>query len=79
MSAHRWKDLDEYDQARRLGLISDPLHAVVDEARERALALVRERALPFSADWPAWTPDPGWPPPELPPNADEFEVQAPTR
>ncbi|WP_406085911.1 DUF402 domain-containing protein [Kitasatospora purpeofusca] len=79
LSAHRWKDLDEYDQARRLGLISDPLHAVVDEARERALALVQERALPFSEDWPAWTPDPVWPSPELPPNADEFEVRAPTR
>ncbi|MET9182905.1 DUF402 domain-containing protein [Kitasatospora aureofaciens] len=73
LSSHRWKDLDEYAQARRLGLIDDRLHTIVETARERALALVQERALPFHEIWPTWTPDPTWPSPQLPADAGETD------
>ncbi len=71
LSAHHWKDVDEYAQARRLGLIDDRLHAKVDVARERALGLLEERAAPFAGDWPSWSPDPSWPRPQLPADAHE--------
>ncbi len=73
LSSHRWKDVDEYGQARRLGLIDDVLHALIDTARERALGLLQDRAGPFAA-WPAWTPDPAWPTPQLPHNAGDYDT-----
>ncbi len=67
--AYRWKDEDEYEHGRRLGLISDAVHARVDEARQAVLALVLARRGPFAQGWPDWRPDPGWPVPVLPPQA----------
>lgn len=67
--ACRWKDEDEYQHGRRLGLINDATHAQVDQARQAVLALVRARQGPFASAWTDWTPDPGWPLPELPPDA----------
>lgn len=46
----QWKDEDEYQHGRRLGLISDATHARVDEAaaggadRARAVLISRARA-----------------------------------
>ena len=71
--ACRWKDEDEYQHGRRLGVISDAVHRRVDEARQEVLALVQARQGPFGQDWPDWPdwpdwrPDPGWPLPVLPP------------
>ncbi|MEU8515951.1 DUF402 domain-containing protein [Kitasatospora sp. NPDC048722] len=73
LSAHRWKDEDEYEQLRRLGVVDERLHGAVDAARERALGLLQDRAGPFAGGWPAWTPDPSWPLPELPLAARDFE------
>jgi Protein of unknown function (DUF402) len=67
--ACQWKDEDEYQHGRRLGLISDSLHTRVDEARQAVLALIQARRGPFGRDWPDWRPDPGWPLPALPPHA----------
>lgn len=72
LSAHHWKDEDEYAQLRRLGVVDDRLHRAVDAARQRALGLLRERAGPFAGGWPAWAPDPAWPRPELPPAERDF-------
>ncbi|MFE0460403.1 DUF402 domain-containing protein [Kitasatospora sp. NPDC058965] len=71
LSSYRWKDEDEYEQGRRLGLVDDTLHSLVEAARERALALLEGPALPFSGAWPAWTPDPTWPVPVLPDSAGD--------
>jgi predicted RNA-binding protein associated with RNAse of E/G family len=63
----RWKDLDEYDQGRKLGLISDAEHKAVQAARSQAVALVKERSGLFAADpGELWLPDPAWPLPTLP-------------
>ncbi len=31
---------------------------------------------PFAGGWPTWTPDPAWPLPELPADADHVADQA---
>ncbi|MFG3689581.1 hypothetical protein [Micromonospora sp. NPDC047740] len=36
----RWKDCDEYERARRLGVITDADHARVERARDRAVAFI---------------------------------------
>lgn len=76
LSGYSWKDEDEdeYAQGRRLGLVDDSLHALVDVARERALGLLQNCAGPFAGSWPAWAPDPDWPLPLLPHGADQVAV-----
>ena len=69
LSRHRWKDEDEYAQARRLGIVSDPVHRQIDQARERVIALARTAQGPFAHDWSTWSPPAGWTPPHLPPHA----------
>lgn len=72
LSSYRWKDTDEYAQARRLGLIDDALHARVGTARERAVGQLQDRATPFTGTWPTWSPDPAWPLPQLPEGAGDY-------
>lgn len=67
LSAHRWKDEDEYAQGRRLGLINDVLHRRVETARQQVMSLVESRQGPFAEDWSSWRRDPSWPLPVLPP------------
>ena len=64
--SYRWKDEDEYAQARRLGLVSDRCHKRVDEARGQALAMVEQRQGPFAEAWDRWCPKPGSPLPAMP-------------
>jgi protein associated with RNAse G/E len=66
LSSYSWKDEDEYTHARRLGVIHDALHRRIDEARQRAVALVEACGGPFCQDWSAWQRDPAWPTPNLP-------------
>ncbi|MFI9332132.1 DUF402 domain-containing protein [Kitasatospora sp. NPDC052868] len=70
LSAWSWKDEDEYAQGRRLGLVGDDLHTLVEQARQRALGLLQDRAGPFADPWTTWLPDPAWPLPTLPGGAD---------
>lgn len=74
LSSYRWKDVDEYEQGRRLGLIDDDLHARVEAAREHALWLLQDRRGPFAETWPTWAPDPAWPCPQLPSDAGDYEA-----
>ena len=69
LSGYAWKDEDEYEQGRRLGLIDDAMHAHVENARHQVLALLADQAGPFADDWSAWRHDPDWPVPTLPPTA----------
>lgn len=64
--AWAWKDEEEYEHARRLGLVTDDDHRAVRVARDEALALVEAVALPFSAEPPTWRPSADWPAPMLP-------------
>ncbi|MFE5586104.1 DUF402 domain-containing protein [Kitasatospora sp. NPDC056531] len=70
LSGHRWKDTDEYAHGRRLGFITDQDHRLVEQARERVLGFLQDRAGPFAAPWPAWAPETDWPLPQLPDGAD---------
>lgn len=67
----RWtrKDVDEYAQARRLGLINKTDHHRVQQARQRAVALVEAGDGPFAQDWSHWRVQPHWPLPVLPEDA----------
>lgn len=67
--AWQWKDQHEYDQARRLGVITDADHRRVDQARQRAVAFVEARTGPLGRDWSAWRAPEQWPAPTLPPDA----------
>ncbi|WP_221328343.1 DUF402 domain-containing protein [Actinoplanes sp. L3-i22] len=62
----RWKDEDEYAQARRLGMITDADHRRVDQARQRAVAFVGNRSGPLAQDWSSWQVPADWALPVLP-------------
>jgi predicted RNA-binding protein associated with RNAse of E/G family len=66
---HRWKDVDEYGQARRLGLITDAEHTEIERAKEQAFARFERREGPFDERWLSWRRDPAWPVPVLPDDA----------
>jgi Protein of unknown function (DUF402) len=66
---YRWKDEDEYAQARRLGLVTDAQHAEIERAKGQAFAMFEQRTGPFEERWVAWRRDPAWPLPVLPDNA----------
>jgi hypothetical protein len=65
----RWKDEDEYEQARGLGVISDADHRRVEPARQRAVAFVEARRGPLAQDWSQWRVPDDWPLPILPAQA----------
>ncbi|MFC7530135.1 hypothetical protein [Actinoplanes sp. GCM10030250] len=62
----RWKDEDEYAQARQLGVITDPERRQVDAARERAVAFAEAGRGPLGEDWDTWHVAGDWPLPVLP-------------
>lgn len=64
-----WKDEDEYAQGRRLGLITEVDHRRVQQARERAVALLETRGGPFAEHWSSWPISADWPTPVLPARA----------
>jgi protein associated with RNAse G/E len=66
LSGWSWKDEDEYEQGRRLGLIDDAMHARIEQTRQQVLALIERRDGPFAGAWSSRAPDPSWPLPVLP-------------
>ncbi|MFC5833654.1 DUF402 domain-containing protein [Nonomuraea insulae] len=64
-SSYRWKDEDDYEQARGLGLIDDQTHRHVAQAREEVVGLVETRQGPFAHDWSP-PPHESWEMPVLP-------------
>ncbi len=65
----RWKDKGEYEQGRRLGIVTDDEHAHVRDAREQVLALITQRTGPFDERWHSWRREAHWALPALPPDA----------
>ncbi|GAA2756542.1 DUF402 domain-containing protein [Actinopolymorpha rutila] len=70
--ACRWKDEDEYEQARRLGIVTDDEHRHVQQAREEVLALFAQRTGPFDERWKSWRREAHWERPALPANATDL-------
>jgi hypothetical protein len=66
---YRWKDEGEYEQGRRLGIVSGTDHARVEKARTQALAMVERRSGPFDERWMSWRRDSTWTVPTLPTDA----------
>lgn len=66
---HHWKDVEEYAQARHLGLITDAEHAEIEQAKGQAFAMFDRREGPFDERWLTWRRDPTWPVPALPEDA----------
>lgn len=73
--APRWKDEDEYAEARGIGFVSDADHAAIERAKGDAWDMFERREGPFDERWPSWRPDPAWPVPVLPANALTEDVR----
>ncbi|MEV4348906.1 hypothetical protein AB0J83_30990 [Actinoplanes sp. NPDC049596] len=73
----KWKDSDEYEQARRLGVITDADHQRVERARDRAVAFVETRGGPLATDWSSWEIPTDWTLPVLPDDALTQPVNEP--
>jgi hypothetical protein len=65
LSAWRWKDEADFDEAKRRRRVSRAAARDVAQERERVLACVRSGLLPFDPTWATWTPDPSWEIPTL--------------
>jgi predicted RNA-binding protein associated with RNAse of E/G family len=62
----RWKDEDEYEQSRKLGLITDAEHKSVQLTRDEAVALVEAGSGMFDGiAEKGWLPEPLWDLPSL--------------
>ncbi|MCO8273822.1 hypothetical protein M1L60_24800 [Actinoplanes sp. TRM 88003] len=62
----RWKDLDEYEQIRRGGLVSEAEDERVQAARQRAMAFAEAGQGPLAEDWTGWPVPDDWALPVLP-------------
>ena len=74
LSAWRWKDEHELEEAVRLGRFTPPEAEAVREEGRRAVRTLEDRAWPFVYDWSAWRPDPTWPRAALPDDSRAYEA-----
>ena len=74
LSAWRWKDEHELEEAVRLGRFTPAQAEAVREEGRRAVRTLEDRAWPFVHDWSAWRPDPAWPRAALPDDARAYEA-----
>ncbi|MEU6989604.1 DUF402 domain-containing protein [Streptomyces sp. NPDC046465] len=65
-----WHDEDEFEQARRVGLMDAGKAADVRAAGQAALDVIGAWGAPFSDGWQNWRPDPSWVVPSLPDDWD---------
>jgi hypothetical protein len=65
----RWKDSDEYEQGRALGIVTDTDHRAILAARDRISSLLEHREGPFADQWRHWRRETTWPLPVLPADA----------
>jgi uncharacterized protein DUF402 len=63
--SHTWKDVEEYEEMRRLGLVSAEEDRTIRAEGERVIELV-ERGETWWEKWRDWAPDPSWPIPVFP-------------
>jgi Protein of unknown function (DUF402) len=59
-------DVDEFEEARRLGVISQDEADEIEAEARRVIDDVEAWKPPFCDGWEQWRPDPGWPIPALP-------------
>ncbi|MGW4474532.1 DUF402 domain-containing protein [Nonomuraea sp. NPDC004354] len=78
LSQYRWKDEDEYEHGRRLGLIDDQVHRRVAEARLEVMGLIETRQGPFAHEWAPLRYE-AWPAPTLPEDVQEIVTKSTAR
>jgi hypothetical protein len=66
----RWRDEDEFAQARQDGLMDEAQALRVREAGRAAIESITAWGTPYSDGWEDWRPDPAWPVPPLPEDWD---------
>ncbi len=69
----RWKDVEDYQHAIRMGGIRPEWVHGVEQARGEIASRLRDRAYPLDGTWLNWRPDPTWTAPRLPPDWDSPE------
>jgi hypothetical protein len=65
MSAWRWKDEDEFEEAQAKGILTPKQAAAIRAEGERALERLLARKAPFDEPWESWRPDPSWRRPQI--------------
>jgi len=64
----QWKDVEEYQQAIRMGGLHADWVTEIEHAQKEVFARIEKHAYPLDASWLNWRPDPSWPAPCLPEN-----------
>lgn len=67
----RWKDEDEFSEARVAGILSPDVCEAALAASERAIVDIESGHWPFDGSLVGWRPDPNWTIPLLPDNWNE--------
>jgi predicted RNA-binding protein associated with RNAse of E/G family len=65
-----WKDLDDYKQGIKAGIIHPDWVNAIEVAILEVLGDLEKRKYPFDGSWLDWMPDPNWTPAKLPENWD---------
>jgi hypothetical protein len=68
----KWKDEDEFEEAVKMGLIERGRATELRHAAEEAIDRVQQAQPPYTDEWRAWNPEPGWAIPGLPPEWDQL-------
>jgi protein associated with RNAse G/E len=74
MSAWRWKDEDEFEEAQEHGIFTRSQASTIRAEGERALERLLAREPPFDDRWEDWRPDPAWQLPKITGDWDSLEM-----
>jgi hypothetical protein len=69
-----WKDEGDFDTRVHQGIYSVEFADAVRADAEVVISTIERRQPPFSGEWEAWSPDPAWSCPPLPPEWDREPV-----
>ena len=62
----QWKDVEEYQQAIRMGGIQTDWVKEIERAQVEVFSRIEKQTYPLDASWLNWQPDPAWSAPYLP-------------
>jgi predicted RNA-binding protein associated with RNAse of E/G family len=74
MSSWRWKDEDEFEEAKAAEIFTPDEARAIHAEGKRALERLLARKSPFDERWENWRPDPAWRHPEITSDWDESET-----
>ncbi|MFO7585966.1 MAG: hypothetical protein R6W69_14655, partial [Anaerolineales bacterium] len=62
----KWKDVDEYQQGIRNGLLRKEWVEAIENAKPEVLSTIERQGYPLDNSWIGWQPHPAWQAPNLP-------------